>query len=333
MRVLMVSHYPPMQGGIAVYGGQVAASLRAQGHELTVASPESSDAELVLDLSRRGAGRALARLAERCDRLLIHFQPEMLGEPASSRITRLRSLLRIGMGLRAAPSSEICIHEVGYPKGPLAPILRRLLGSVFRLADEVTVHTEVERRNLAAAFGIATDRIGVVSQGEHLVARTDADQATARTALGLPADSLLMLAIGFLQPNKGFDRAVRAFAKAGLDRASLYLIGGVWRDDDDITRDYVANLRDLVAETPGVELREGYVDDEAFDLWIVACDLLVLPYRAGWSSNVMERGLLYDKPVIMSRVGGMAEQGTDRPLVTLVDDDDDLVDALRRLGV
>jgi hypothetical protein len=55
----------------------------------------------------------------------------------------------------------------------------------------------------------------------------------------------------------------------------------------------------------------------------------VLPYRFGWSSNVMERGLLYDRPVIMSRAGGMAEQGTDRPGVTLVEDDAALVKAIR----
>ena len=54
----------------------------------------------------------------------------------------------------------------------------------------------------------------------------------------------------------------------------------------------------------------------------------MLPYRAGWSSNVMERGLLYDRPVVMSRVGGMAEQAVNRPGVTLVDDDAGLVDAV-----
>jgi hypothetical protein len=43
----------------------------------------------------------------------------------------------------------------------------------------------------------------------------------------------------------------------------------------------------------------------------------------------MERGLLYDRPVIMARVGGMAEQGTDRANVTLVNDDHELRDALR----
>jgi hypothetical protein len=43
----------------------------------------------------------------------------------------------------------------------------------------------------------------------------------------------------------------------------------------------------------------------------------------------MERGLLYDRPVIMSRVGGMAEQGIGRSSVRLVEDDAALVNAVR----
>ena len=40
MRILMLSFYPPMRGGISAYAGQLAARLREQGHEVTVASPE-----------------------------------------------------------------------------------------------------------------------------------------------------------------------------------------------------------------------------------------------------------------------------------------------------
>ena len=62
---------------------------------------------------------------------------------------------------------------------------------------------------------------------------------------------------------------------------------------------------------------------------MVAADVLVLPYRHGFSSNVMERGLLYDRPVIVSGASGMAEQGADRQGVTIVGDDSELVEALR----
>ena len=93
-----------------------------------------------------------------------------------------------------------------------------------------------------------------------------------------------MLSIGFLQPNKGFDRAIRGFAQLRSERARLYVVGSMWREDE-VSRSHMEELRRLAAQTPGVELREGYITDEEFDRWIVAADLLVLPYRSGWSSG------------------------------------------------
>jgi glycosyltransferase involved in cell wall biosynthesis len=324
----MLTPYPPMRGGISAYADQAVASLREQGHNVTVASPEPSDAEHVVDVRARGAGARLARLARSCDRLIVQFQPEMLGSPDSTLVTRSRSLLRLARGLRAAPHAELCIHEVNYGAGATAPLQRRLVRPIWNLAEQIIVHTERERRDFASGFGVSADRIRVVSQGEHMVRRTNTDRERARAALGLPTDEVILLAIGFLQPNKGFDRAIRAFAQVPHAGARLFVVGSAWRDDA-ASSGHIDELRRLAGETPQTELREGYLDDEEFDRWIVASDVLVLPYRFGWSSNVMERGLLYERPVIMSRAGGMAEQGTDRPGVTLVEDDAALVEAVR----
>jgi glycosyltransferase involved in cell wall biosynthesis len=329
MRVLVLSPYPPMRGGIAAYGGQAVEHLRSEGAEVVVASPEPSDAEYVLDVRQRGTGRRLARLARQFDRLVVQFQPEMLGAPGSGRVARGRALLRLAAGLRASHSAELYVHEVDYGTGPLAPLLRTLVRPVLASADLLTVHTEREREDLSRWFRIDKGRIRVVSQGEYLQRRTEANQAAARAALGLPADQPLFLAIGFLHPRKGFDRAIRGFAQLRSARTRLYVVGSMWREDD-VSREHVRELRRLADEAPGVEVREGYLSDEEFDRWIVAADTLVLPYRVGWSSNVMERGLLYERPVIMWDVGGMSEQGTQRRGVTLVGDEVELVGALRK---
>ena len=55
-------------------------------------------------------------------------------------------------------------------------------------------------------------------------------------------------------------------------------------------------------------------------MWIVAADALVLPYRLIWSSGVCERATLYHRPVIASRIGGLADQVAADAV--LVDDDD-----------
>ena len=327
--MLVLSPYPPMRGGIAAYGGQLVLQLRREGHEVVVASPEPSDAQLTLDIRRPGSGPRLARLARRFDRLIVQYQPEMLGDPGTPRSVRARAFLRLAASLWAAPSAELCLHEVVYGEGAVDRVLREVVRHVLKLADLLTVHTERERRDLARAYRIDLDRIRVVSQGAYLVRRADADQAAARAALGVPEDGLSLLSIGFLHPKKGFDRAIRSFAEVNATGARLYVVGSLWREDE-ISQAHLEELRRLAEETPGVELRDGYLSDEEFDRWIVAADMLVLPYRSGWSSNVMERGLLYHRPVIMSNTGGMSEQGTGRPGVTLVDGDVALVGALRR---
>jgi glycosyltransferase involved in cell wall biosynthesis len=328
MRILMLSFFPPMRGGISVYAGQAATRLREQGHEVTVASPEPSDAEHVVDLSRRGGGRALARLARRFDRLVVQFHPELLGPPGSSRLALSLGLLRLAAGLRAARSCELCVHEMSYGSGPTAPLQRALARPVWNLADEITVHTERERDDFARGFRIPNDRIRVVSQAQHMVRHVDEDRAAARAALGLPEGQVILLAIGFLQPHKGFDRAIQAFAQVPHEGAHLYVVGSVWRADPGSTA-HLEEVRRLAEQTPDTELREGWLDDTQFDRWVVAADLLVLPYRHGFSSNVMERGLLYERPVIVSGTSGMAEQGANRQGVTIVGDDAELVQALR----
>jgi hypothetical protein len=84
---------------------------------------------------------------------------------------------------------------------------------------------------------------------------------------------------------------------------------------------YETELARLCAAVDGATLHSGYVSDELFDRWIVASDVVVLPYRNIWSSGVMERAGLFKRPVIATRVGGLAEQAAAQGDVQLVDDD------------
>lgn len=331
MKILVVtSWYPPMRGGIARYTEQVVTSLREEGNDVAIAAPRPAAAEHAVDVSRPGAGRQLAQLAKGFDRVVIQFQPEILGDPGTGRLQLARSLLRLGAALGAARDSELCVHEIGYGKGPTAPAMRFFFRRILLLAGTISVHTERERQDLARTFRIDPAHISVVSQGRYARKAATDDRSAARDLLGLPREPIVLLSIGFLHPRKGFDRAIHAFAGMPPDAARLYVVGSLWREDQ-VSRDHLTELRQLAAETPGVELREGYVDDEDFDRWIVASDALVLPYQVGWSSNVLERGLLYERPVIMSSVGGMIEQGQERQAVTLVKDQAELSEALRDL--
>ena len=168
------------------------------------------------------------------------------------------------------------------------------------LVARITVHTESERDQLARAYDVPRDRIEVVEHGAHFEPRTTATHAEARAQLQLPDDAFVFLSIGFIQPHKGFDRAVRAFGDLAARGCRLEIVGSVRTDDHDY-QVYLDDLRALVEATPGVTLHEGYVSDEQFDTWIVAADTLVLPYRLIWSSGVVERRAGYQRPIVATR--------------------------------
>jgi glycosyltransferase involved in cell wall biosynthesis len=272
----------------------------------------------------------LARLARASDRLIVEFHPDMLGPPELPLFKRFVSLLRLAKGMRAAPSSELNLHEMNYGLGPTAPVQRLLTRPIWASADKITVHTEAMRREFVRGFWFNPGRVTVVGHGRHMRRRLDESRESARQSLGLPKDQVLLLAIGFLQPNKGFDRAIRAFGQISHNGAQLYVVGSAWRAEEPHLT-HLEELRRLTAETPDTHLKEGYLDDNEFDRWIVAADALVLPYRQIWSSGVLERGLLYDRPVVISDTEGLAEQAAARPSVRLVSNDSELVEALREL--
>ena len=98
----------------------------------------------------------------------------------------------------------------------------------------------------------------------------------------MPAEAPLYLCAGFLHPDKGFERAVEAFRRAGhQDGARVVILGSV-RERTPRNLAYARMLRDLCERTPGASLMEEYVSDEDFDAWIAAADRLVLPYRRSW---------------------------------------------------
>jgi glycosyltransferase involved in cell wall biosynthesis len=335
VRILMVTPYPPVRDGIGNYAVQEVKRLRAEGHDVEVLSPEPSAAHHHLDLSSRRGPLALAKRVAAYDRVMVQFHPDMFFPVGTTGARRLEVTLGVLAAFRLAADVEVRVHEVNYDFGRGRSVLAAATRAMWRAADRVSVHTEVERQRFADAFGVPLSRISVAEHGESFIRRTTATQAEARARLGLADDAFVFLSIGFVQPHKGFDRAVRAFARLGhADDGRprrLEVVGSV-RLDDPHYLGYVEELRDLVAATPGVGLHESYVGDEMFDLWIVAADALVLPYRFIWSSGVIERAHLYDRPVIASRVGGLADQA--EPGTMLVDDDDELLAAMRSvLGV
>jgi glycosyltransferase involved in cell wall biosynthesis len=343
-RILVVSPYPPVRDGIGAYALQQVRALRREGHDVEVCSPWPSAAHHHLALKGPKGAKALGRLMRGFDRVVIHFHPDVFYVDPSTPTSRISTGTALAAALRSGPPVEIRLHEVdrrwasageqveaSSRSGPVAGAVfaaaARATRSVFRAAAEITVHVPEHRRMMIEEFGVDPERVHLVDHGADFTPRVADDRAEARARLGLPAEGHVFLCIGFLQPHKGFDRAAIAFGGLAEQGASLHIVGSV-RVDDPAAVDHQRELEALATQVPGVHLHVGFVSDEAFDRWIVAADTVVLPYRHIWSSSVAERARLFGRPVIATRVGGLADQLAAQPGNVVVDDNAGLAAAM-----
>jgi glycosyltransferase involved in cell wall biosynthesis len=329
MRILMVSPYPPRRDGLAQYAVQEVRQLRRDGHDVEVLSPEPSAGHQHLELLAFRGLLALAKRVGRYDRVIIQYHPAIYYREPVTSSERTRVALGMLAVCAAAREVEMRIHEFDYRGAHGDTLDARLTRQMWRSVSRIAVHTEYERKRFAEAFAVPPEKISVVEHGTHFVKRTELDRAGARATLGIPPDATMFLSIGFIQPSKGFDRTVRAFGDLGSHGCRLDVVGSV-RTDDFEYDGYLDDLQRAVDSTPGTHLHEGYVSDERFDAWIVAADYVVVPYRLIWSSGVVERARLYERPIVATRVGGLIDQVPADSV--LVDGDAELAAAMRRVA-
>jgi glycosyltransferase involved in cell wall biosynthesis/multidrug transporter EmrE-like cation transporter len=325
VKILVVSSYPPRHCGIGAYARDQVHELRAAGHEVTVLTAPDGHGERTAELLGGKAFRVAARIGGGFDRVIVHFQPALYYRPRAplSKIATSASLLWLAL---RRPALRIVVHEADPPIRWRPDYL--LLALAFRAAGRVVFHTEAEREALERGYHVRVR--GALAPHRVLPTGHVPSRAEARAALGIEGDGPVLLCAGFVQPSKGFDRAVEAFAASGAaDRgARLYLVGSV-RDRTPENVAHLEGLRRLAADTPGVTLHARFPADAEFDAWIVAADTVVLPYRRTWSSGVLARAQALRTPAIVTSEGGLAEQAG--PADVVVDGDVELADAMGRV--
>jgi glycosyltransferase involved in cell wall biosynthesis len=298
----------------------MAGRLKDEGEVVTIISPPDGDGDVRVPF---GGGRPFfraARMGETFDRIVVHFQPSLYYRPRApvSKIATSLGLLWLVLRRR---QTEVLVHEAD------RPTLWRPDYFLLRIAfarAALLFHTDAERRALERAYRVHVRARLIPHTGG--IKATAISREEARRLVGIGDDEVVFLCAGFVHPDKGFERAAEAFARAGSP-GRLVIVGSI-RDPVPANLSYLNRLRQMASQTPGVALIEDYLSDEEFDAWIAAADRVVLPYRRSWSSGALARCQALGTPAIVTAVGGLAEQAGPRDLV--VGNDDELAEALSR---
>ena len=130
------------------------------------------------------------------------------------------------------------------------------------------------------------------------------DKKSACKALGLDDEKNYMLFFGLVRAYKGLDWLLDAFGQVKDELKDLQLIvaGEFYEDEDKYLAQIKANgLQDRVI------VKNEFVADADLRKYFGAADLIVQPYKSATQSGVTQVAFHFEKPCLVTNVGGLGE--------------------------
>jgi glycosyltransferase involved in cell wall biosynthesis len=123
-------------------------------------------------------------------------------------------------------------------------------------------------------------------------------------ALEIPSDKAYMLFFGLVRAYKGLDLLLDAFGqvKEQLPQLQLIIAGEFYEDEEKYRAQIAAN-----GLTERVILRNEFIPDADLRKYFGAADLIVQPYKTATQSGVTQVAFHFEKPMLVTNVGGLGE--------------------------
>lgn len=130
------------------------------------------------------------------------------------------------------------------------------------------------------------------------------ERIDALSALKLDPGNLYILFFGFIRRYKGLDLLIEAFADNRLRNMNIKLIvAGEFYESEAPYRELI-NKYSLQKD---IILYSNYIKDDEVSLFFSGADLVVQPYRSATQSGVTQIAYHFDKPMLVTNVGGLRE--------------------------
>ncbi len=313
MKVVILGPAHPLRGGIAKYNHRLAEQFIAEGHHCSLVSfslqypsilfPGTSQTTTeppppglhirsllnsVNPLSWIKVGRLLK--AEKPDLLVVRFWLPFMG-PALGTIIRLAK--RNGHTKVVCIADNIIPHEKRLGDAPFTRYFLKACDAFIVMSEKVMQDLRTFEPARPATF---VPHPLYDSFGEPL------PRAEALKKLGLLPEAKVILFFGFIRRYKGLDLLLKAMADARIKAEGIrLLVAGEFYENDEIYKQLIADnhLEDAVI------LHTNFIPDSEVAQYFSAADCVVQPYRNATQSGVTPLAYHFEKPMIVTNVGGL----------------------------
>lgn len=129
-------------------------------------------------------------------------------------------------------------------------------------------------------------------------------KSEAKEKLGLDSNTNYLLFFGFIRKYKGLGLLLESFAKVDRKKFNLKLvIAGEFYED---AAPYLAQIKELELENDLV-LKTDFIPNSEVSKYFSASDMVIQTYLSATQSGVTQIAYFYDKPMLVTNVGGLAE--------------------------
>ncbi|MFC2101440.1 glycosyltransferase [Bacteroidota bacterium] len=315
MKIVILGSAHPLRGGLAAYNERLSDEYQKQGNEVILYSFSLQYPSLLFP------GKS-------------QFSDEPLKEDLTikSRINSINPInwVQVGNEIRRL-SPDLVIVKFWMPfmapcLGTICRIIRRNKHTrIISIIDNIIPHEKrVGDRTLASYFVGSVD--GFIAMSRSVLTELEQfDQSKPKQfsphplydhfgeiipkqeavqKLGLDPDWHYALFFGFIRDYKGLDLLLEAFADPRIRDLKLKLIvaGEFYCDEAPYNKTITDNgLDDLVI------LSNDFIPDSKVRDYFCAADLVVQPYKTATQSGVTQIAFHFNKPMIITDVGGLAE--------------------------
>ena len=315
MKIVILGTAWPYRGGLAVYNERLAHEFAAQGDEVTIytftlqypsflfpgktqysTEPAPSDLKIVRSLNSMNplswgkTGRAIRALQP--DILIIKFWLPFMA-PCLGRVARI--VKRGGKTKVVSILDNIIPHE--HRPGD------RLFGRYFtRSVDGFVAMSDSVLEDLNQ-FDVFKPRVFC----RHPLYDNFGPKASRQEALqflGLDPDQRYMLFFGLIRDYKGLDLLLKAYADSRFRKMNVRLI--VAGEFYSGSEKYFEMEKELGLEGL-VVWKSDFVPDSEVRYCFGAADIIVQPYKSATQSGVTQIAYHFEKPMLVTDVGGLAE--------------------------
>lgn len=316
MKIIILGTSWPYRGGLATFNERLARQFVSEGHEVELwtfrlqypsflfpgktqytSEPAPKDILIRRELNSCNpfnwihVGRAVRKAAP--DMLICCYWMSFFA-PSYSTVSRLAK--KNGKTKCIALVHNMIPHEPNILDKLFAPSFVRSQDAFVALSDSVV--KDIDRLDKAGKPKIFYPHPIYDHYGERMA------KVEACKALGLPEGKKYMLFFGLVRAYKGLDLLLDAFGLVKDQLPDLQLIiAGEFYEEEDKYRSQIASL----GLNERVIIRNEFVPDGDLRKYFGASELIVQPYKTATQSGVTQVAFHFEKPMLVTNVGGLGE--------------------------